>query len=107
MHACILLLGLKRIADLSLGPTEFCLLQAEEDPSLLIDLLRHVSSMLRILRWGSGEEHSQYVSIWSKLISLCNQELKHGALLWKQALEKDVRSQLLSKSEGIISSNIN
>lgn len=74
---------------------------------MLIELLGHVSSMLRILRWGSVEDHSRYISMWSKLISVCNQELKHGALLWKQALEKDVQGQLLCKSEGMILLNIN
>ncbi|OWM85370.1 uncharacterized protein LOC116209946 [Punica granatum] len=73
---------------------------ADEDPQSLIELLRHVSLMLRILRWGTVEQQYCYVTAWSKLISLCSQELKHGALLWKQALEKDVQGHLLSKSDG-------
>ncbi|KAK4753209.1 hypothetical protein SAY87_022007 [Trapa incisa] len=71
----------------------------EEDPEVLTELLRHVSSILRILKWGSVEDHSCYISIWSKLISVCHKELKHGSFMWKQAFEKDVQGQLLCKSE--------
>lgn len=46
------------------------------------------------------EEQSNYVSTWSKIVSVCAQELKHGASIWKQSLQKNVRSQILSEPKG-------
>lgn len=49
---------------------------------------------------GTLEEQKEYVSLWSTMISVCAQELKHGASIWNQAVEKHVQSQLLSEPQG-------
>ncbi|XP_030534860.1 uncharacterized protein LOC115743957 isoform X4 [Rhodamnia argentea] len=72
----------------------------ERDLKSLVELLRHVALVLKILKFGSAEEQSKYVSTWSKMISACARELKHGALIWKQALGKNVSHQILSDKEG-------
>ncbi|XP_030467000.1 uncharacterized protein LOC115685982 isoform X2 [Syzygium oleosum] len=72
----------------------------ERDSKSLVELLRHVALVLKILKLGSAEEQLKYVSTWSKMISACARELKHGASIWKQALEKNVSSQILSEKEG-------
>ncbi|KAL3728269.1 hypothetical protein ACJRO7_032940 [Eucalyptus globulus] len=72
----------------------------ERDSKSLVELLRHVALVLKILKLGSAEAQSNYVSTWSKMISACAQELKHGASIWKQSLEKNVSSQILSEKEG-------
>ncbi|CAK9160132.1 unnamed protein product [Ilex paraguariensis] len=56
--------------------------------------------MLKILTLGSMDEQSNYVSTWLQIISVCAQELKHGSLIWKQSLEKDVRLWILSQTRG-------
>lgn len=76
-------------------------LQVERDSKSLVELLRHVALVLKILKLGSAEEQLKYVSTWSKMISACARELKHGASIWKQALEKNVSSQILSEKEGM------
>ncbi|XP_057962373.1 uncharacterized protein LOC131153945 [Malania oleifera] len=73
---------------------------AEKDLKPAIELLKHAATMLKIVRVGSPEERSIYISMWSKMISACAQELKHGALIWKQSLEKNVQSQMLSEPQG-------
>lgn len=73
---------------------------AERDLKSLVELLRHVALVLKILKFGSAEEQSKYVSTWSKMISACARELKHGASIWKQALGKNVSHQILSDKEG-------
>ncbi|KAF8018119.1 hypothetical protein BT93_H3117 [Corymbia citriodora subsp. variegata] len=72
----------------------------ERDSKSLVELLRHVVLVLKILKLGSAEGQSNYVSTWSKMISACARELKHGASIWKQALEKNFSSQILSEKEG-------
>ena len=75
--------------------------QAEKDIRSAVDLLKEVASAVTILKLGSAEEQQYYVSTWSKILSVCAQELKHGALIWKQSLQKNVQSQILSEPQGI------
>lgn len=65
-----------------------------------IDLSRNATSTLRILKLGSADEQSTYVSTWSKIVSVCAQELKHGAVIWKQALQMNAYGRLLSEPQG-------
>ncbi|PON43944.1 hypothetical protein TorRG33x02_332410 [Trema orientale] len=73
---------------------------AETDLGSAIELSKHAVSTLRILKLGSAEEQYSYVSTWSKVVSVCAQELRHGAFIWKQSLQKDVHSQILSEPRG-------
>lgn len=59
-----------------------------------------MASTLAILKLGSVEEQEYYVSTWSSILSVCAQELKHGVSIWKQSLQKNVQSQILSEPEG-------
>ncbi|XP_011087384.1 uncharacterized protein LOC105168888 isoform X2 [Sesamum indicum] len=76
------------------------LLLAEKDLTSAMELLRHTTAMLKILNIGTLEEQRMYVSMWSKMISVCTQELKHGASIWNQAAEKHVQTQFLSDPQG-------
>ncbi|XP_041017283.1 uncharacterized protein LOC121259671 [Juglans microcarpa x Juglans regia] len=73
---------------------------AEKDLKSAIELLNDVESTLAILKLGTMEEQQYYVSTWSSILSVCAHELKHGASIWKQSLQKNVRSQILSEPEG-------
>ncbi|OMO99164.1 hypothetical protein COLO4_13482 [Corchorus olitorius] len=73
---------------------------AEKDLKIAIELLKHAASTLKIVKLGSFEDQSDYVSTWSRILSVCVLELKHGALIWKQSFEKNKQSHLLSKLEG-------
>ncbi|KAM6577749.1 hypothetical protein CsatB_029586 [Cannabis sativa] len=73
---------------------------AETNLGSAIELSKHAASTLSILKLGSAEEQSSYVSKWSKIVNVCAQELRHGASIWKQALQKNVQSQMLSKTQG-------
>ncbi|XP_041020761.1 uncharacterized protein LOC121262371 isoform X2 [Juglans microcarpa x Juglans regia] len=73
---------------------------AEKDARSAIELLKDVASTLAILKLGSVEEQEYYVSTWSSILSVCAQELKHGVSIWKQSLQKNVQSQILSEPEG-------
>lgn len=57
-------------------------------------------STLKILKLGSVEEQSNYVSIWNEIIFICFQELKHGALIWKESIQRNVGSYILSEPQG-------
>jgi molybdopterin synthase catalytic subunit len=46
------------------------------------------------------EEQQYYVSAWSNILSICIEELKHGALIWKQSVQKNIQSQILSEPQG-------
>ncbi|KAK8486409.1 hypothetical protein V6N13_090854 [Hibiscus sabdariffa] len=72
----------------------------EKDMASAVELLRHASSTLKILKLGSVEDQSNYVSIWSRILSVCELELKHGAMIWKQSLQNDIHNELLSKPQG-------
>ncbi|KAL3814695.1 hypothetical protein ACJIZ3_015963 [Penstemon smallii] len=76
------------------------LLLVEKDLLSATELLRHTNTMLKILNIRTSEEQSTYISIWSDMISVCAQELRHGALIWNQAMEKSVQSHLLSERQG-------
>ncbi|KAK4402202.1 hypothetical protein Sango_0960900 [Sesamum angolense] len=76
------------------------LLLAEKDLRSAMELLRHTTATLKILSIGTLEEQRVYVSMWSKMISVCAQELKHGASIWNQAVEKHVQTQFLSDPQG-------
>ncbi|KAK8589296.1 hypothetical protein V6N12_023698 [Hibiscus sabdariffa] len=73
---------------------------AEKDMVSAVELMRHAASTLKILKLGSVEDQSNYVSMWSKILSVCELELKHGALIWKQSLQKNIHDELLSKPQG-------
>ncbi|XP_068317800.1 uncharacterized protein [Pyrus communis] len=73
---------------------------AENDLRSAVELSRHAASTLRILRLGSTEEQSNYISTWSRIVSVCAEELKHGSLIWRQSLEANVQTQILSKPQG-------
>ncbi|XP_004139183.2 uncharacterized protein LOC101210593 isoform X3 [Cucumis sativus] len=76
------------------------LLLAENDLRSAVELLKHVVSTLKILKLGSVEEQSNYVSIWNEIIFICFQELKHGALIWKESIQRNVGSYILSEPQG-------
>ncbi|KAG8391005.1 hypothetical protein BUALT_Bualt01G0143000 [Buddleja alternifolia] len=76
------------------------LLQVEKDLRSVMELIRHTATMLKILTIGTLDERTTYISIWSEMVSVCGQELKHGASIWNQALEKHVQNQLLSEPQG-------
>ncbi|KAF6152165.1 hypothetical protein GIB67_005811 [Kingdonia uniflora] len=63
-------------------------------------LYEHASSMVNILTLGSLEDKYNYVTTWSRMILACSQELKHGASIWKQSLQKNAHTKILSKFEG-------
>lgn len=73
---------------------------AEKDLRSAIELLRHAASILRILRLGSTEEQSSYISAWTQMVSICAEELRHGSLIWTQSLEKKVHKKMLSEPQG-------
>jgi len=62
--------------------------------------LEDTVSTLRILKLGSREEQCNYLTVWSKIVSVCSQELKHGANVWKQAVLQNVHVQILSNQKG-------
>lgn len=64
------------------------------------ELLKDAVSTLRVLKLGSREEQSNYLNTWSKVAFVCSQELKHGAYIWKQAVQKNVQDQILSNPKG-------
>lgn len=74
---------------------------AGTDIKSAMELLKDAVSTLRILQLGSGEEQSNYLTIWSKIAFVCSQELKHGAYIWKEAVQKNVHDQLLSIPKGV------
>ncbi|KAK7277917.1 hypothetical protein RJT34_22936 [Clitoria ternatea] len=74
---------------------------AEKDMKSAMELLRDTVSTLRILKLGSREEQLNYLTTWSKLAFACSQELKHGADIWKQAVQKNVHDQILSNLNGV------
>lgn len=65
-----------------------------------MELLKDAVSTLRILKLGSREEQSNYLTTWSKIAFVCSQELKHGAFIWKQSVQKNVHDQILSNPKG-------
>ncbi|KAJ1387447.1 hypothetical protein SESBI_39969 [Sesbania bispinosa] len=74
---------------------------AEKDMKSAMELLKDTVSILRILELGSREEQSNYLTTWSKIAFVCSQELKHGAYIWNQAVQKNVHSQILSNTKGV------
>ncbi|KAL0552524.1 hypothetical protein IC582_011640 [Cucumis melo] len=76
------------------------LLLAENDLRSAVELLKHVVSTLTILKLVSVEEQSNYVSIWNEMMFICFQELKHGALIWKESIQRNVESYILSEPQG-------
>ncbi|XP_062143493.1 uncharacterized protein LOC133851183 isoform X3 [Alnus glutinosa] len=73
---------------------------AEKEVRSAIEVLKDVESTLTILKLGSMEEQQYYVSAWSNILSICIEELKHGALIWKQSVQKNIQSQILSEPQG-------
>ncbi|KAI4349989.1 hypothetical protein L6164_010522 [Bauhinia variegata] len=74
---------------------------AEKDIVPAIELLKHAVSTLRILDMGSREDQSNYLTMWSKIACVCCRELKHGAFIWKESVQKNVHDQILSNPKGI------
>ncbi|KAJ6413954.1 hypothetical protein OIU84_006708 [Salix udensis] len=72
----------------------------ENDLRLTMEFLKHVALIIKILTLVSREEQSCYISTWSEILSICARELKHGAIIWMQSLQKDVHDQILSKPQG-------
>ncbi|KAJ7973374.1 Nucleolar GTPase [Quillaja saponaria] len=73
---------------------------AEKDLRCTIELLKHAASTLRILKLRSSQEQSNYLTTWSNIVSICSQELKHGAFIWKQSLGKNIHKKILSTQQG-------
>ncbi|KAK6911530.1 hypothetical protein RJ641_023623 [Dillenia turbinata] len=73
---------------------------AETDLGGAIELLKHAKSMLKILKLGSAEEQSSYVTTWHKMLCICAEELKHGSLIWKQCLQQNMQTKVLSEPQG-------
>ncbi|XP_039029240.1 uncharacterized protein LOC120163340 [Hibiscus syriacus] len=73
---------------------------AEKDMVSAVELMRHAASTLKILKLGSFEDQTNYVSTWSRILSVCELELKHGAMIWKQSLQQNIHNELLSKPQG-------
>lgn len=67
---------------------------------MAIQLLKHTASTLKVLKLGSKEQQSKYVSAWFRMVSVCAQELRHGASIWKELSQKHFQSQILSDSRG-------
>ena len=86
--------------DHDMTPSVCSIESAEKDLRSATELLKHAASALKILKLGSVEDQSNYVSTWSRILSVCALELKQGASIWKQSLQKNLHSQLLSKSQG-------
>ena len=74
---------------------------AKMDIKSAMELLKDAVSTLRILELGSVEEQTNYLKIWSKIAFVCSQELKHGSHIWKEAVQNNVRDQLLSIPKGV------
>ncbi|KAF2307224.1 hypothetical protein GH714_025556 [Hevea brasiliensis] len=72
----------------------------ESDLRSAIELLRYVALTLKILTSVPSEKQSSYISAWSKMLSVCAQELRHGAFIWKRSLQENVHEQILSKPQG-------
>ncbi|XP_057498745.1 uncharacterized protein LOC130783211 isoform X3 [Actinidia eriantha] len=72
----------------------------KKDLKSAIDLMKHTTSTLNVLRLCSLEDQYIYVSTWSKMISVCAQELKHGSWIWKLIVEKNIQSWILSEPRG-------
>ncbi|KAI3986045.1 hypothetical protein MKX01_039127 [Papaver californicum] len=73
---------------------------AEKNLNSAIGIFEHSILMSKILTLGSMEDQFTYITKWSQILSACSLELKHGAFIWKQSLEKKVHQQILSKSKG-------
>ncbi|XP_058222334.1 uncharacterized protein LOC131332244 isoform X8 [Rhododendron vialii] len=73
---------------------------AEQDLGSAVELMKHTTLMLDVLTLGSTEDQGIYVYTWSKMISACAQELKHGSWIWKQLVEKNIGSKILSEPRG-------
>ncbi|KAF5188597.1 hypothetical protein FRX31_021816 [Thalictrum thalictroides] len=73
---------------------------AEQNMKSSIVLFEHAISVVKIMNERSGEDLFAYAMAWSRMITTCIQELKHGASIWKQSIETNVDKQILSKSQG-------
>ncbi|KAK6915560.1 hypothetical protein RJ641_020677 [Dillenia turbinata] len=73
---------------------------AETDLGEAVELLKHAKSMLKILKLGSAEEQSSYLTTWHKMLCICAEELKHGSLIWKQCLQQNMQIKVLSEPRG-------
>ncbi|ERN12640.1 uncharacterized protein LOC18440859 [Amborella trichopoda] len=74
---------------------------AKEDLSPAIELFDHAMSMLSIMKLASVVDQPTYLGVWSKMISACAKELRHGAAIWRRALQENVHSLLLAETQGM------
>ncbi|KAK4273478.1 hypothetical protein QN277_021868 [Acacia crassicarpa] len=73
---------------------------AETNIRSAIELLKDALSTLKVLKLGSREEQSNYLTAWSKMALVCSEEMKHGAFIWKQSVQRNVHDQILSNPKG-------
>ncbi|XP_020540330.1 uncharacterized protein LOC105647554 isoform X2 [Jatropha curcas] len=73
---------------------------AETDLGSAIGIFKYVDFTLKILTLVRREDQFSYISVWSKMLAVCAQELRHGALIWKQSLQENVHGQILFKPQG-------
>ncbi|KAG9457947.1 hypothetical protein H6P81_002455 [Aristolochia fimbriata] len=74
---------------------------AQKDLNAAVRLFKHASLVNHILMMASMEEQTAYVSVWSKIVVVCAQELQHGSMIWKQSLQKKVQRELLLKPQAL------
>lgn len=79
------------------------LVQAEKDWKVAIKLLKESKLIVKILESGSPDDQSAYFSTWCSIVNVCAEELRHGALIWKQAVENNLQIQILSDHRGTYS----
>ncbi|KAL4578085.1 hypothetical protein LXL04_014201 [Taraxacum kok-saghyz] len=73
---------------------------AESDLQTAIDLINHITTVLKIITLAPKGNPCNYVTEWLKIVSVCSQELKHGTWIWNQSLQKNVHNQILSQQQG-------
>ncbi|XP_028770870.1 uncharacterized protein LOC114728176 isoform X2 [Neltuma alba] len=73
---------------------------AETNTRSAIELLKDTLSTLKVLKLRSREEQSNYLTAWSKIALVCSEEMKHGAFIWKQSVQRNVHDQILSNPKG-------
>nr|XP_043631513.1 uncharacterized protein LOC122602961 [Erigeron canadensis] len=73
---------------------------AESDLRTAIDLINHFTTVLKILTLAPKADPADYVSLWSKMIFVCSQELKHGISIWKRSLELNIHNEILVEPQG-------
>ncbi|XP_023761227.1 uncharacterized protein LOC111909682 [Lactuca sativa] len=73
---------------------------AESDLQTAIDLINHITRVLKIIKLAPKGEACNYVTQWFKVIQVCSQELKHATWILNQSLQKNINHQILSQQQG-------